>query len=122
LLLSKKEKKRKKPISFPLSFSQPFLTFFLLFVAVLISIWVLVSLLLLVPFKVCNFYFDTKKKKTMKGESKDPAFKLFGRKIPVPDTQFPAEPLAKVLTYRDMCMYIMKYPFWFLVFGFELGL
>ncbi|KAJ6951833.1 hypothetical protein D5086_033184 [Populus alba] len=31
----------------------------------------------------------------MKGESKDPAFKLFGRKIPVPDTQFPAEPLAK---------------------------
>ncbi|KAF9670302.1 hypothetical protein SADUNF_Sadunf13G0054300 [Salix dunnii] len=31
----------------------------------------------------------------MKGESKDPAFKLFGRKISIPDTQFPAEPLAK---------------------------
>jgi hypothetical protein len=60
-------------------------------------------------------FWYKKKKKTMKGESKDPAFKLFGRKIPVPDTQFPAEPLAKVLTYRDMCMYIMKYPFWFLV-------
>ncbi|KAG5224286.1 hypothetical protein OIU76_023863 [Salix suchowensis] len=31
----------------------------------------------------------------MKGDSKDPAFKLFGRQIPVPDTQFPAETLAK---------------------------
>ena len=50
----------------------------------------------------------------MKGESKDPAFKLFGRKISVPDTQFPAEPLAKVITYRDMCTYIMKYRFSFL--------
>lgn len=32
----------------------------------------------------------------MKSESKDPAFKLFGRKIEVPDTQIPVKTLAKV--------------------------